>query len=85
MALPDRFALPAAVLLALALGGCVTQGEFPSLAPRPGEGDFSIAEPDRPAPVVPNDPALGRRVEALRRDARAGQRAFDAAYGLRGR
>ncbi len=70
----------AAVLLACLLGGCVSQGPFPSLAPRPGEGDFVLAEPDRPAPVVADDQALRRQAQALRAAAEEGRRAFDGVY-----
>jgi hypothetical protein len=66
---------------ALTLGGCVTQGPFPSLAPRPGEGDISIAEPQRPDTATSNDPALAQQVATLRAQAQDGQTAFDAAYG----
>ncbi len=69
-----------AMTLLTALGGCVSQGPFPSLAPRPGEGDFVLAEPSRPAPAVADDPALRRQVEALRADAAAGGRSFEAEY-----
>ncbi len=78
-----RLAFPpaaAAAALLLTLSGCVSQGPFPSLAPRPGEGEFVLAEPDRPAPAVADDPALRRQVEALRTDAAAGARSFDEAY-----
>lgn len=70
-----------ALAAALTLGGCVTQGPFPSLAPRPGEGDISIAEPQRPDVAAPNDPAVAQRVASLRAQARDGQNGFDAAYG----
>ncbi|MBX3562162.1 MAG: hypothetical protein KF780_10175 [Sphingomonas sp.] len=70
----------AAMAFALLLGGCVSQGPFPSLAPRPGEGDFTLAEPDRPAPVTADDPALRRQVETLRAGAQDGRRAFDDVY-----
>lgn len=73
----SAIALPAMIML---LGGCVSQGPFPSLAPRPGEGDFVLAEPDRPAPVAADDPALRRQVETLRGGAEEGRRAFDGAY-----
>lgn len=66
---------------AIALGGCVTQGSFPSLAPRPGEGDLSVAEPVRPDETVADDSAVRQRVAALQAQAQEGQNAFDAAYG----
>jgi hypothetical protein len=73
-----RFAhfLPLAALLA----ACVSQGPFPSLAPRPGE-QFAIEQPVREAVAVPPDPALRRRALELRQQAARGERAFDAAYG----
>jgi hypothetical protein len=73
---------PAAAImtLALLLGGCVSAGPFPSLAPRPGEGEFVLAEPDRPLTLVADDPALRRQVEALRAGAEDGRRVFDGAY-----
>lgn len=64
----------------LLLGGCISQGPFPSLAPRPGEGDFVLAEPNRPATIVADDPALRRQIETLRAAAEEGRRAFDGAY-----
>lgn len=70
----------AAIMLTLLLGGCVSQGPFPSLAPRPGEGDFVLAEPDRPAPVIADDPALRRQIETLLAGAQDGRRAFDGVY-----
>ncbi|MDQ8754614.1 hypothetical protein RCO27_00065 [Sphingosinicella sp. LHD-64] len=66
---------------ALVLGGCVSQGTYPSLAPRPGEREISIAEPVRPSADVPGDAALRQRVAALQAQAAAGQRAFEGAYG----
>lgn len=65
----------------LTLGGCVTQGPFPSLAPRPGEGDISIAEPQRPDVAAPSDPAVAQRIATLKAQAQDGQNGFDAAYG----
>lgn len=72
--------LPMALAAALALAGCVSQGPFPSLAPRPEEGDISTAEPARPDPVSADDVALRARIGALVTQAREGMRAFEAAY-----
>ncbi len=75
---------PRPALLALfsgaLLGGCVTEGPFPSLAPRPDER-LAIEEPVREAPTVADDPALPARIAALLGEARQGERAFDADYG----
>ena len=77
-----RPALPIAVLAAaLALGGCVAQDGFPSLAPRAAELDRSMEPPVRPPVEIADDPALRNRVAELARQAEAGSRAFDAAYG----
>lgn len=62
------------------VAGCVSQGPFPSLAPRPGEGEISFAEPVHPAPVVADDPAIRRQIIELLTQARAGDQAFAAAY-----
>jgi hypothetical protein len=77
----------AALLAALAgalLAGCVTEGPFPSLAPRPDER-LAIEEPVREAPIVPDDPAVRARIAALIAEARQGERAFDAEYGAAAR
>jgi hypothetical protein len=77
----------AALLAALAgasLAGCVTEGPFPSLAPRPDER-LAIEEPVREAPIVADDPAVRTRVAALLDEARQGERAFDADYGAAAR
>jgi hypothetical protein len=78
-----RAALPAALAGAL-LAGCVTEGPFPSLAPRPDER-LAIEEPVREAPAVADDPALQTRIAALLGEARQGDRAFDADYGAAAR
>lgn len=70
-----------ALTVALTLGGCVTHGSFPSLAPRPGEGDVSVAEPARPDTIVADDAALRQRIVTLEAQAQEGQGSFDAAYG----
>ena len=66
------------------LGGCVTEGPFPSLAPRPDER-LAIEEPVREAPVVADDPALQSRIAALLGEALQGERTFDADYGAAAR
>jgi hypothetical protein len=72
-----RFAPP--LLVAVLLGACVSQGPFPSLAPREGE-QLAIEEPVRVAPVVADDRALRARIEALIAEARAGAAAFDGDF-----
>ena len=72
-------ALP--ILLAALLAGCVSQGPFPSLAPRPAESEDWSEEPVRAAPAVADDPALRARIAALLDEARAGARDFDADFG----
>src|SRR5204862_4912131 len=67
-----------AALAAALLAGCVPQGPFPSLAPRPAEQEDWSEEPVRTAPVVADDPALRGRIAALLDEARSGQRDFEA-------
>lgn len=62
----------AAVLAA----GCVSEGPFPSLAPRPDER-LAIEEPVREAPQIPDDSGLRVRINALLAEARAGEAAFE--------
>ena len=69
---------PLALSFVLLLGGCVSQGPFPSLAPREGE-QLAIEEPVREAVEVPSDSGLRLRVLELRQQAARGDRAFDAA------
>jgi len=77
----DRSPFPLIGLLAaLAVAGCVPQGEFPSLAPRPAERDRSMEPPVHEAVATPTDPALRQRVAELERQAAEGDRAFDAAF-----
>jgi hypothetical protein len=71
-----RSAFPALLAAAL-LAGCVAQGPFPSLAPRPDEL-MAIEEPVREAPRAADDAALRTRVAALLEEVRAGARGFDA-------
>lgn len=70
-----------ALAASIPLSACVPEGDFPSLAMRPGERDRSTEEPARAAVDVPDDPALRERVAELRRQAAEGDRAFDAADG----
>ena len=67
------------LLLPLVLAGCVSQGPFPSLAPRPGE-QLAVEEPVREAPEIASDPALLARARELRQQAERGQQRFDAAW-----
>jgi hypothetical protein len=60
------------------LAGCVSQGPFPSLAPRPAELEDWSEEPVRTAPAVADDAALRRGIDGLLADARAGWREFEA-------
>ena len=68
-------------LLAILAAACVPEGDFPSLAQRPGERDLSTEEPARAEVEVPDDAELRSRLATLRQQAGAGDRAFDAAYG----
>ena len=74
---PLPFMAAAAGLL---LAGCVAQGPFPSLAPRPEESDYSTAEPVRAEPTVADDAQLRNRVGALVAQSLEGLSAFDTAY-----
>ena len=64
---------------AAALAGCVSQGPFPSLAPRPDER-LAIEEPVREAPHIPDDSALRVRINRLLGEARSGDAAFERDY-----
>jgi len=64
--------------LAACLAGCVSQGPFPSLAPRPAEREDWSEEPSHAAPAVADDAALRTRIAALVAEAQAGARAFEA-------
>jgi len=68
------------LLPALLLSSCLSQGPFPSLAPREGE-QLAIEEPVRTAPEIPSDSGLRLRLLELRQQAARGEQAFDAAYG----
>lgn len=72
---------PLLCLTAFLLAACVPEGDFPSLAQRPGERDRSTEEPVRPDVEAPDDAELRREVAALRRLAAQGDAEFDAAYG----
>ncbi len=61
------------------LAGCVSEGPFPSLAPRPDER-LAIEEPVREAPQIPDDSALRVRINRLLGEARAGDTAFGRDY-----
>ena len=69
----------APILPVFLLAGCVSQGPFPSLAPRESE-QLAIEEPVRVAPVVADDATLRTRVDALIAEARAGAAAFDGDF-----
>jgi hypothetical protein len=76
MARPLLSAAAALSIGALA-GGCTTDGDFPSLAPRAIEQEDPLAEPVRTPPVVASDPALLARVRELRAGGFAGAAAFE--------
>ena len=73
-------AMPAILIVAAALGGCVAEDGFPSLAPRPAERDLSTEEPERLPAEPADDVALRAQVSELRAQAAEGDRAFDAAF-----
>ena len=74
----NRFSPALAAVLAACLAGCVSQGPFPSLAPRPAEQEDWTEEPVHAAPAVADDAALRTRIAALLVEAREGGRAFEA-------
>ncbi len=59
--------------------GCVSEGPFPSLAPRPDER-LSIDEPVREAPRIADDSALRVRINGLVSEARSGGGDFERDY-----
>ena len=61
------------------VAGCVSQGPFPSLAPRPDER-LAIDEPVREPPRIADDSALRVRINRLLGEARSGDAAFDRDY-----
>ena len=75
-----RSALPLIAPILLAAGGCAAEGTYPSLEPRPVE-KLGFEEPDRPAPIVPSEPALRARVAELLQMARAGYNSFSEELG----
>jgi hypothetical protein len=79
-----RSSLPfiAHVLLAPLAAACAPEGDFPSLALRPGERDLSTEPPVRAPVNVPGDPVLRETVASLVAQANAGDRAFDSELGL---
>jgi hypothetical protein len=77
----SRHGIGLGAVAAALLAGCVSQGPFPSLAPRPAEREDWSEEPVRTAPAVADDAALGARIASLRAEARAGWSAFEADLG----
>lgn len=73
------FRVPALAFAAALLAGCVSEGPFPSLAPRPDER-LAIEEPVREAPAIPDDSALRVRINQLLSEARSGDAAFERDY-----
>ena len=71
--------VPLLCCAAALLAGCVSQGPFPSLAPRPDER-LAIDEPVREAPQIPDDNALRARIDRLLGEARSGDAAFERDY-----
>ena len=67
------------LLPALLLAGCVSQGDYPSLAPREGE-ELAIEEPLREAPAVADDPGVQAFLTARLAEAQLGTRAFNALH-----
>lgn len=73
-----RLALLATSLL---IAGCVAEGPFPSLAPRPAEREMLEEEPVRAPEPVPSEPALLARAAELVALARTGERDFESELG----
>jgi len=71
-----RSRVPILSCAALLLAGCVSQGPFPSLAPRPDER-LSIDEPVREAPQLADDSGLRVQINELLAAARSGNAAFE--------
>ena len=61
------------------LAGCVSEGPFPSLAPRPDER-LAIEEPVREAPQIADDSGLRVQVNRLLAEARSGDADFNRDY-----
>jgi hypothetical protein len=67
------------LLAAILLAGCTqSPGRYPSLLPRPIEGQ-SLAEPERPVPVATPDAALDTRIAAITATLDASDKKFVAA------
>ena len=76
-----RFSWPPLTLALLLLaGGCMTEGPFPSLAQRDSERQ-PAGEPVRVMPDVADDSVLRARIDELVALARAGDQAFETAFG----
>ena len=73
------FRVPAACCAAALLAGCVTEGPFPSLAPRPDER-LAIDEPVREPPQIADDSALRVQINRLLGEARGGDSDFERDY-----
>ena len=63
----------------LALAGCAADGDYPSLAVRPGEVEQAADLPERQPTPIPADAALTGDIERLLADARRGAAEFEAA------
>ena len=74
-----RFRVPLPCCAAALLAGCVSEGPFPSLAPRPDER-LSIDEPVREPPQIADDSALRVRINRLLSEARSGDADFERDY-----
>ncbi len=73
--------MTAGLLLALASGGCMAEGPFPSLAQRDVERQ-PLGEPIRALPQVADDASLRTRIDELVSAAREGDRSFEAAFAV---
>ncbi len=77
---------PVAVLLLLSLAACGDRGQYPSLALRPIEQRSvdPAVEPDRPAAVIPPDPAIIAQIAKLQTDVATAKAEFDKDLALNG-
>ena len=66
------------LLAAILAGGCMADGDFPSLAQRDVERE-PLTEPVRAVPVVPDDASLRSTISELLTQARQSDRNFDTA------